>query len=367
MGKRELLIIVAFVVVGVVAYQFTAPPPKAGERSFSIRQIFSGIKREISENASSAKITKTGTIPVAEGVTELRIAAARSVPLTILGERRDDIAFEMPVESTGPDEATAKTWADKVAIRTDDLGTALALGTYFPDEGTQSATLTLRVPAGLAIRVENSRQVQVSNVGAVELRNLTGDISLSDVSGTVTGSHRSGELTVAGAGSVNVTLSSSQARFRKVAASVTLTARSGECSIAESTGPITVTATNADVVINAAGPAIKVSGDGGSVKVLDATDLSVDARNMVVDVETGASSGRLTLVTTEEPLRLHLGAGPSIAIDGLAKDAEIRATDFSLSPQVDGRESRLKVTLGSGATRAVLRNSRGDIVIARRK
>ena len=80
MGKRELFIILGFVALGAVAYQLTAPPPKAGERGFSLTQLFSGIRREISANASSATVTKTGTVKVRPGVTEVRVRALRRVP-----------------------------------------------------------------------------------------------------------------------------------------------------------------------------------------------------------------------------------------------------------------------------------------------
>ena len=368
MGKRELLIIVAFVVVGAVAYQLAAPPSKPGERGFSVSKIFSGIRKEISANASSAHITKTGTIAVPANVSELRVSVARSVPLTIVGETRDDIAFELPVESTGPDEATATEWANKVVLRTDDLGAAMALSTFFPEEGTQNATLTLKVPAGLSVRVENSGRVQVSNVAAVELRNLAGETALSAISAAVTGSHRSGDLTITGAGTVTLALSSSRAKIRNVTNGVTLTARSGECWIGESSGAILVNGTNAEFVINAAASAVTVNGDGGQVKVIDAHQLSVDARRMQVEIETSVAAGdSIMVLTTEEPVRLALGAPHMFSLDAVTTGGAIRASDFGLEPVTEAREVRLNTVVGKPVARLVLRNSRGDIVINKRK
>ena len=42
MGKRELLLVVGFVIVGVVVYQVTAPPPAPGERGFSLGAVDRG-------------------------------------------------------------------------------------------------------------------------------------------------------------------------------------------------------------------------------------------------------------------------------------------------------------------------------------
>ena len=247
MGKRELLIIIAFVAVGAAVYSLTAPPAKPGEQGFSIAKVFSGIKKEISANASSAHITATGRIPAPSTLRELRVSTARSVALTIVGEAREDIEYEMPVDSTGPDEATAKEWAGLVELRRDDLGPALALSTFFPEQGTQNAALTLKVPARLTVRVENSGQIKVSNVAGVELKNPTGEVTVSGV-GTVTGTHRNGDLTVDGATTVNLNLVSSRSKIRNASEGVSINARSGECSIADSTGPIAATVTNVELV-----------------------------------------------------------------------------------------------------------------------
>ena len=118
--------------------------------------MFSGIRREISANASSATVTKTGTVKLRPGVTEVRVRALRRVPITITGEPRSDIGYELPVESNGPDEPTAKAWAERTELREDDLGSAVALWLFFPEEGTQTAKLVLRVPDHLTIRVEGS-------------------------------------------------------------------------------------------------------------------------------------------------------------------------------------------------------------------
>src|SRR5688572_3025645 len=108
MGKRELLIVIAFVAVGALAYQLTAPAPKEGEKSFSISKIFSGIRNEIRSHAASATVTNNGTVELRAGVTEIRLIAIRALPVTVIGEKRTDIGYELFVQSDGPDEATAK-------------------------------------------------------------------------------------------------------------------------------------------------------------------------------------------------------------------------------------------------------------------
>ena len=50
MGKRELILIVVFVMLGATVYQFTAPPPAPGERSFSLSGIIDEMRLEVRGN-----------------------------------------------------------------------------------------------------------------------------------------------------------------------------------------------------------------------------------------------------------------------------------------------------------------------------
>ena len=64
MGKRELLLIAAFVIVGAMVYQFTAPPAAPGERRFVPGQILDHVRRAMRGNRSSAEVVTKSTYPV---------------------------------------------------------------------------------------------------------------------------------------------------------------------------------------------------------------------------------------------------------------------------------------------------------------
>jgi hypothetical protein len=364
MGKRELIIVAAFVAAGAVAYQLTAPAPKAGERRFSLSALLSGVRRQVQSNAASATITRTGTVALRPGVTELRLTGLRSLPIVVTGEHRDDIGYELWVESNGPDQATAKATAEKTRIIDDDLGLAQALSVGFPAEGTQSGRLTLHIPSRILVRLESSGRVTVSGVRAVDLRNLSGEATISDVSGPVTGSHRSADLTVTGAGSLDLALVSSRAKLTGIGGTIALNGRNGECTITQSRGAITASLTNLELTITEHAGAIKVSGDGGTLRVARPSgELAVDVKRMLVEV-TLAAPLAATIITSEEPLRLTLAGPPRINLDAVVSDGAIRATDFGLEATRQDRESRLAAPLAGGGPRVVLRNSRADIVIA---
>lgn len=368
MGKRELIIAAAFVVVAAVAYQLTAPAPKPGERRFSFTELFSGIHRGMRGNAASASVTKSGTFAVGPAVTELRLTANRAVPLTIVGEKRADIGYEAAITSTGPDEATARQYAEKAQLTSDDLNTVQKLDFRFPDEAQQSGPLTLRIPTRLLVRIEGSGQITVSDVRAVDLRNLTGDVTITNVLERLSGSHRSGKLNVSHGGAIEMSLAGSQARFTEIGGTITVNARAGDCVIAKSKGSVDATLQNAEfTVTDQAGP-VRVTGEQGTLRVVGpGKELSIDVRRMEVEV-TLSEAVPATILTTAETLKLVLVGPPGLALDAVATDrGTITVTELAAQPTQQDRETRLTTAVGGGGPRVILRNAAGDIVIGLRK
>lgn len=371
MGKRELFIIIAFVAAGAIAYQLTAPSPKAGERGFSFSKIFGNFQRQMRANNASATLTKTGTVAIQPGVNELRLTSSRNMPITVTGEKRADIGYELFIQSSGPDETTARQSADKTDVSDDDLGAAQAISVSYPKEGAQSGRLTLKVPAQLLVRLEGNGRTIVSDVHSIDLRNFSGEATLTNVSGSVSGSHRGADLSVTSAGGVNLTLANSRAKFMDIRGSITINARSGACSVAESHGSLDATVTQVDLTVTEHDGAVKVSGENGTLRLARATgELSVDARRMPVDV-TLAAATPATIITTDETLRLTLVGPPSVTIDALVNESgAVRATDIGQTPTPTPGEpqpSKFSGPVGAGGPRLVLRNTRSDIVIAVRK
>jgi hypothetical protein len=369
MGKRELLIAVAFLLVGLVAYQLTAPPPKEGEQGFSLSRIFSHMRREIRGNPSRGTFKHEGTFPVPASVTEVRITPGRSVTLVVTGEERDDVAYEMPVDSSGPDEATATGYAKKSKLFTDDLGSSLSFRIEFPEEAQQTASLSLRVPARLAVRIEGNARARVNGVRSVHLGNAAGEITLEGITGAVSGAHRTGDLVVGTAGSATLTLQSSRAKFRAIQQGLTLNVRSGACEVHSSQGPLEVTAMNAETTISHHGGPVQVGGEGGTVRVVaPVRETKIDMRRTEVNVELAAAAA-VTALTTDEPLRIVLADTAGVEVDASASDGgQVQAGEFALQPEKQDRASRLTHVFGDKPqARVVLRNVRGDIVIGKRK
>src|SRR6476646_1662100 len=97
MGKRELVLISVFVVLGICVYQFTAPPPPPGSEGVSLSGIFRNMRRGVQGARESATADSEQSAAVPADVKELRINIPRPGDLTVTGEDRPDIAVEMHV------------------------------------------------------------------------------------------------------------------------------------------------------------------------------------------------------------------------------------------------------------------------------
>jgi hypothetical protein len=368
MGKRELLIAVCFIAIGFIAYQLTAPPPKDGERGFSLSRIFSQIRSEMRSNSTRVQHKHEGTLPMSAELDELRLNPGRSSATIVTAEDRKDIAYELQVESTGPDEATALKYAKETALKTDDMGSALAISVFYPAGGRQTSTLTLRVPAALAVRLESGSRSRVKGVRAVMLGAVSGETLLNEVKGAVTGTHRQGDLTVTRAGSVNLTLVSSRAKFSEIDRALTLNARAGESEVSQSRGTVEITATNSETTVTGHDGPVQISGEGGVFRLKSPKKESrVDVRRAEVIIELQLPVS-VTAFTTDETLRLELDGAVPIDLDAsVSSGGSVQASDFSLHADKSGDASRLHHVFGDKGARVVLRNTRADIVIGKRK
>src|SRR5262245_30860540 len=123
MGKRELLLIVGFVVAGVILYEISAPATAPGA---SFGGIIQNIKRHLQGNRATAEARSSATQPVGHDVRELRVDLAQT-DLTITGEDRNDIAADLTVSARGYDDAEARRAADGYKLAFDAVPEAIVL------------------------------------------------------------------------------------------------------------------------------------------------------------------------------------------------------------------------------------------------
>jgi hypothetical protein len=361
MGKRELLIVAAFVLIGAVAYHLTAPPPRPGETRFSLSGLTDAWRRRAGGNRPQATNVTSGTIPITAALSEISVTGASAV--TVTGESRSDIGFSLLVQSSGADDAAAREAADSVSLAHDDMGRVMVLDVRAPRDARPSSTLTLHVPATVSVRLDGARRTSVAGVAALRLNNLSGETDIRNIAGAIEGGHRNGTLGIDGAGAVDLSLVGSNATIAGARGAVTITARNGETHFRNVRGALDVDASNALVDIDGAASPLRVNAVNGTVAIAHAhADIRLDARVVKTTLVLDAAVP-VTAIVVEGTTRLELVGPPPITIDAATDHGTIDASELGLAPEIVGATAALRHTFGTAA-RVSVRCDRGQIVIA---
>ena len=376
MGKRELLLIVAFVIVGAVVYQATAPPPGPNERSFSFSRIIEHVKREMRGNRAKAETTTETTVEVEATTSEIRVTGLYT-EVNITGENRADVQARFHVSSNGVDEAEAKRLAGDSQVLIDRWGPVIRFASKYPVAGRQFGTLTLVVPKRLLIRVDQgSPRMSIQHVGSVEMpSSRTGETTIKHVSGRLTMEHRAGRLIIEDVGTLKLNARSGEVSVTHVKGEASLSMQSGELTATSIGGPIEVESQGASVALrkleDARGP-LRVNASGGSL-TLDglSSEARIDGRNVELDV-TMAKAAPVTISNEgDEPIELTPPSG------GFVLDAVVSHGRLSLPDDFDRQvkvvtaekdsEQRASGAVRGGGPTITLRANRGDIRIRPRE
>ena len=369
MGKRELLLILAFVVIGAVVYQATAPPPGPNERSFSLSRLVEHVRREMRGYRASAQETRTYTHELDASIAEIQIAGS-FVELTINGEDRPNVEVAHRVSSTGYDDAEAKDLVEQTfsKLKLERGGPSLRIRADYPRPGSQRAHLTLKVPRRITVRIDGGgSRTTIAGVAATELT-IRGEAMLKNIAGRAAITHRGGRLTIDDVGALKLTGRGSDVRVAKIRGDASFSMESGELEAAAIIGPVEVDAQNVDVNITALESVqkpIRVSAVGGSIKLQGIRgEARVEGRNTEVDVAMMKPAALAVSNEGDEPITITLPPG-GLVIDALATDSRITLPDelhqqVTLSGEPDKEQRAAGAVRGGGPT-ITLRANRGEI------
>ena len=372
MGKRELLLIVAFVIVGAVVYQATAPAPGPNDRGFSFSKIVDHLRREMRGNRAKAETTTETTVEVDPDTSEVRVSGLYT-ELSITGENRAQVAVRFHVASNGYDEQEAKSLAAQSQILVDRAGPVIRLTSKYPEPGRQYGTLTLLVPKRLLVRVDQgSPRTSIENVAAVEIPGMRGETTIKHVAGRVTVTHRAGRLAIEDVSTLKLVSRGGKVTIANVKADASLSLQSGELTTTSIGGPIDVESQNASLRLRkleeARGP-LRVNATGGSVTLEGlSSDARIDGRNAEIDITMAKAAPVAIYNEGNEPIELTPPPG------GFILDAIVTHGRLVLPETIDLRtvsegesEQRANGPVRGGGPTITLRANHGDIRIRPRE
>jgi hypothetical protein len=365
MGKRELLLIVAFLVTGMVVYQIAAPARPESESRFSFSRMVEGLRRELRENSAEAEHTNETAIPVAAEVAELRVAEVRSID--IVGEERADIAASLRVHSTGVDEADALALAKRTAVKVDQTGSVVDVKVEYPVEGQQRAELTLRIPKRLSVRLTDIRgTTELDGIQNLTLDDSRGELTVTNLPGELRGSLQGGRLRAESVGSARLTARRAEIEIDRIEKEASLDLSGGSLNVKRIGGRLELTTNRVEVEIEEAAGEVRANLAEGRIELGGVRhEARIDGRRTEVTIQL-QQPVPVTAFTNEEPLTVRLPAEGGMTIDATSTGGEILVPDTlrdSLRVEKTADEQRTRGVIRGGGPAISLRVTRGDVVL----
>jgi hypothetical protein len=370
MGKRELLLVIAFAAAGFIVYQVTAPASPADSNGFSVSKLLEHARRGIQGNRASTVVSSTHSENVDRATEEVRLAL-RAAELSVIGEDREDVAFDLQVTSSGFDEVEAKRWAKATVLKIDRAAPALVIDLKYPDEARQTAKLIIKVPSRMRVRMQPSGgrpsggRLEIANVAAFEAANTSGTATIRNIAGAVTINHRGGELTIDRAGALRLTTRGTETKIHHITGTVTAQTISGDLTATDLIGPVEIDARDTDVhleQIKGLKAPLRVNATNGRVEIAGLrTEARIDGNDTDLEVAFDAPAPVTIYNMSQDITVTPPPAGYSL--DAVATDGRITIEDGAVKATGDNAEQRATGSIRGGGAALTLRATRGDIVV----
>ena len=360
MGKRELLLLVVFVVLGVGVYQVTAPASEPDAPGFSLSRIFQMARAHVQGDQVRKTVERTVTLAAPAGITRLTLQGPRG-PVTIEASDEPDIQVKAQLMIGGIDEADVARQERAVAIDLKAEGADARFALRLDDTGRRpSYEVRVRVPRRLAIRVEGGRgRVEATGVAGLELADYRGEIWTDGLTGPVTGELRQGRAEF-GTGTV-VDLETEGVLIRADgAASVTLKSERGTIDLVDTAGPVTIEQDYARMDIRGSGGPITITGDGGTVTLREiAHPLKIAATRLTVTAEL-AQPVQTSIDVEDDTVELTLPREGGLNLEVAVTAGELRLPS-SLEATTTQDKQTLTTAIAGGGPLVKVDLSRGEL------
>jgi len=371
MGKRELVLIALFAVVGIVVYQFTAPPPPPGSEEVSVGGIFQRFKRSVQGPRETKTTESKDVVDVEATVRLLRISFAYGNDLTIVGSDRKDISIESKITGRGYDQAEATAIAETAKLKIEQTSEAVSMTAAAnlpgrrngPRAFVSQASYTINIPRRLAVRLEpHSGQLNVRDIAAIEIMGSRGPTTLSNIEGHIVLSQTGSRLEIDGAGSLKLTSRNATGVIKRISGTVSMDATGAETRIEDLVGPLDIEARNAELTIDAAKLSkapFRFNATGGRLRIENLkTESRIDGRRTDIEVELSGAAP-ITIYSTEETIIVTPPSG-GYALDAVATEGNLTIEDGEFKVPTEG-EQRVTGNVRGGGPALTLRANRGDI------
>lgn len=359
MGKRELLLIVAFVVLGTVLYQATAPSTPEGD-GFSLRELFRAARGELGDLPATRTVTRESRLvaPAEASVVRLDDVAGRVEVVAVDGE---EVRLTTTVTLRGLDEADLTRQEAELAVTLTAEAERIGLDLQLTHSGRRpDQTMRLEMPRRLSLELGGGGVADIEGVAGLALDDFRGDVTVRGVTGTSTGSHREGRIEFAAGARVDIESRRSTLRLVRPA-EATLDLEATDAEVTDAEGPVTIEQQRCTLeVLGGSGP-IRVTGEGGTIKLRGVSSpVEIDAERLTVSLMMREAVA-VTLAIEADDVDVTLPAA-GVALDARVERGELRLPPTVTATRTDG-EQRATVDLKGGGPRVALTVTRGTLTI----
>lgn len=347
MGKRELLLLVVFVVLGVGIYQVSAPAAPVDGPGFSLSRLVQMARSHFSGPAVRRTVTKTATLTPTDGVTTLDLGEVRGA-VVIEGADRPDIEVRVEAMLGGMDEADLNRQEQALRVSLKSEGTEASAAVAFDRTGRPPRfELHVLMPRRLTAQIAGRGSADVRGVAGLHLQDFRGELSTEDLRGPVTGEMRDGRAEF-GTGAT-LELRTERGRLRADApASVTLDSAHASIDIVDPSGPITLKQEQCRIDVRGTGGPVTVTGEGGTIALRQVTHpLTIEAERLTVTAELDAPvATSLTIQNDDVEVTLPRSGGVNLAVS--VSDGELRLPDGLTATTTERKQSYAGAVAGGG-------------------
>lgn len=365
MGKRELFLLLGFLVIGGLVYQVTAPAGESGGgRSWS--DVLRNVRGEMFGSNARVGVDREVTAAVGPEVEVLDLGDL-SGQVTIVGMEREDVSATLRVSLLGENEGEVTAAAAQLSVTAREDGDALKLSLTHPDawrmgRGRIAADVKMEAPRRLRVRFTGRGTVNVRDMAGVDLEVARGTVTLANVAGPVTGQYRDGSLDIDGAASVDIETRRLTLKLSRIAGAIEVDGVDGQVKGAQLPGPVTLDLRRMLVDLDEVANLVEITAADGRA---DLRRLAGGVRANLERMPFSASLSRAADVDVEgadAPIELTLPA-QGVALDVEAIDGSIEVPESIGRPVKDGTTQKLETDVKGGGPKVHLRGSRTMVVV----
>ena len=364
MGKRELLLISAFLVVGLLAWRLTAPPAEPGAKGFSLQRMVESIRSELQSHDTRAEVAAHTTAAVSDTVGTIEVDEF-SGPVVIEGVEGATLEASLRGTVFGADEAQASAFAAATTVRVEAGADTLRLTFDRPEmKRSPRLELTVRVPRRVSVKATSrGGRLEARNLGGLEFESRRSTVLVAAVSGLVKGSQRDNDLEIADVGQLELSTRRVDVRIERVAGNVKGEADDGQWLVRDVGGAVTLESEGADLSLERLGGGLDFNTSDGHLTVRDEVgNVRGESRRCRLTFRI-AGPGTLDVTSEDATVELEVDPAAGARLDLRAEDATVRAPEGTL--RIDSRDAVTEAlgTVGSGGRLFKVRSRRGDITV----